>query len=189
MHAAIIAVRTARCQRGRPAARGARKKAAPTLVEPARSAAAPATLASRSVMNRKLPPASVSPAQAGFTLVEIMVVIVILGLLATLVVPNVIGMGDEAKVTKAQSDVKMIAGAVTLYRTKKGKLPESLDVLIETDDKGGGALLTELSKDPWDHDYELREDGPNKWEVISLGPDGVASEDDISSKAKKEDGR
>jgi general secretion pathway protein G len=158
----------------------------PQRVEGARSASSFATLAARSAMNRMLLRGSVRPAQAGFTLVEIMVVIVILGLLATLVVPNVIGMGDEAKVTKAQSDVKMIAGAVTLYRTKKGKLPDSLDVLTQTDEKGAGNMLPELPKDPWDNDYELRDNGPNKWEVISLGPDGVASEDDISSTTKKD---
>lgn len=138
-------------------------------------------------MNRKNLPARVRPAQAGFTLVEIMVVIVILGLLATLVVQNVVGASDEAKVTKAQTDVKVIAGAVKMYRTKKGKLPESLDVLVQKDEKGAGNLLDELPKDPWDHDYELREgNGPSDWEVVSLGPDGVQSEDDISSALKKE---
>jgi general secretion pathway protein G len=137
-------------------------------------------------MNCKHVTAPVPSAQAGFTLVEIMVVIVILGLLATLVVPNVIGMSDDAKVTKAQTDVANIAGAVKLYRMK-GKLPDSLSVLTETNDKGGGALLESLPKDPWGNDYELRVDNPNVWEVISLGPDGVASEDDISSKMKKDE--
>ena len=140
-------------------------------------------------MNRKLLPAPVRSAQAGFTLVEIMVVIVILGLLATLVVPNVIGMSDEAKVAKAQTDVKSIASAVTLFRTKKGKLPQSLEELTQTDDKGTGNWLPELPKDPWDNAYELIDDGPNKWEVVSRGPDGVASEDDITSRPKKDDGR
>lgn len=138
-------------------------------------------------MNRKTLPAHVRPAQAGFTLVEIMVVIVILGLLATLVVQNVVGASDEAKVTKAQTDVKVIAGAVKMYRVNKGKLPENLEVLAQKDDKGGGNLIDELPKDPWDRDYELREgNGPNDWEVVSLGPDGVQSEDDITSVAKKE---
>ena len=156
-------------------------------VEAARSRAAPARLADRSAMNRKTLPAHVRPAQAGFTLVEIMVVIVILGLLATLVVQNVVGASDEAKVTKAQTDVKVIAGAVKMYRVNKGKLPENLEVLAQKDDKGGGNLIDELPKDPWDRDYELREgNGPNDWEVVSLGPDGVQSEDDITSVAKKE---
>lgn len=126
-------------------------------------------------------------ATAGFTLVEIMVVIVILGLLATLVVQNVVGASDEARVTKAQTDVKMLASAVSLYRSKKGTLPESLEVLTERDDKGGGNLIEELPRDPWDHPYELRPgNNRNDWEVVSLGPDGVQSEDDISSKSQKE---
>ncbi len=87
-------------------------------------------------MNRKLLRASVRPAQAGFTLVEIMVVIVILGLLATRVVQNVGSASDEARETKAQADVKVIAGAVRSYYAKKGTLPESLDVLAQKDDRG-----------------------------------------------------
>ncbi len=138
-------------------------------------------------MNRKLLRASVRPAQAGFTLVEIMVVIVILGLLATLVVQNVGSASDEARETKAQADVKVIAGAVRSYYAKKGTLPESLDVLAQKDDRGRSEI-EELPKDPWDHDYEIREGNTrHDWEVISLGPDGVASEDDISSKTVRED--
>jgi len=140
-------------------------------------------------MNPKPPvPAPVSPAQAGFTLVEIMVVIVILGLSATLVVQNVVGVSDEAKVKKARTDCASIAGAVKMYRVTKGKLPETLDALAQKDEKGGGNLIDELPKDPWDHDYELRSgNNPNDWEVISLGPDGVAgTEDDISSLVKKD---
>ena len=139
-------------------------------------------------MNPKTLPARVRPAEAGFTLVEIMVVIVILGLLATLVVQNVAGASDEARQTKAQTDVKVIAGAVRQYYAKHGKLPDSLEVLAQKDDKGTGNLIEELPKDPWDHDYMLVEgNNRNDWEVISMGQDGSPNtEDDISSKAKKE---
>lgn len=139
-------------------------------------------------MNPKTLPARVRPAEAGFTLVEIMVVIVILGLLATLVVQNVAGASDEARQTKAQTDVKVIAGAVRQYYAKHGKLPESLAVLAERDEKGGGNLIEELPKDPWDNDYLLVEgNNRNDWEVVSAGMDGSPNtEDDISSKSKKE---
>ncbi|MBL9076492.1 MAG: type II secretion system major pseudopilin GspG [Planctomycetes bacterium] len=127
------------------------------------------------------------PAEAGFTLVEIMVVIVILGLLATLVATNVIGASDEARVTKAQTDVQSIASTVKYYRSKNGKLPESLEALATKDEKGN-SYLDQLSKDPWGHDYILREgDTPQDWEVVSSGPDEIeGTEDDISSKMKKD---
>jgi len=139
-------------------------------------------------MNQKpLRPAPVSPAQAGFTLVEIMVVIVILGLLATLVVQNVVGATDEARAQTAQTNCKTIAGAVRLFRAKNGKLPESLEALVTKDEKGS-SYLDELPKDPWGHDFEIREgNNPNDWEIISLGPDGASgTEDDISSKSVKD---
>jgi general secretion pathway protein G len=137
-------------------------------------------------MNQKHLPAPVRAAQAGFTLVEIMVVIVILGLLATMVAKNVIGAGDEARESKARNDVVAIADAVRMYRVNHGKLPENLEVLATKDEKGR-CELENLPKDPWDHDYEMREgNGPHDWEIISLGMDGVQSEDDISSKAKKD---
>src|SRR5436190_23265524 len=113
-----------------------------------------------------------STRQAGFTLVEIMVVVVIIGLLATLVMPAVIGAGDEARETKARTDVRSIAEAVRMYRVNKGKYPDSLDVLVEKDDKGR-SQLEELPKDPWDHDYVFRQGERNDFEVISVGPDGT----------------
>lgn len=135
-------------------------------------------------MNTKTPPAAVRQAQSGFTLIEIMVVIVILGLLATIVVPNLVGASDEAKLTKAKTDIAMIAGQVKMFLIKKGKLPDNLEELAQKDDKGGGALLDTLPKDPWDHDYQIIPgSNRNDWEVVSYGPDGVQSEDDISSKA------
>ena len=139
------------------------------------------------VMNTRILRAPLRSAAAGFTLVEIMVVVVILGLLATLVVPAVIGAGDEARETKAKADVRAIAEAVRMYRTKKGKLPESLEVLAEKDEKGRSEL-EELPKDPWDHDYVLRPgERTNEFEVISVGPDGTENtEDDISNKLAKE---
>jgi general secretion pathway protein G len=128
-----------------------------------------------------------SRAEAGFTLVEIMVVVVILGLLATLVVQNVMGASDTAREKKALSDVRTIADAVRMYRVQNGKLPDSLDVLATKDEKGRSGI-EELPKDPWDHDYILRQgDRPNEFEVVSMGPDGSENtEDDISSKTKKD---
>jgi len=126
------------------------------------------------------------PAQAGFTLIEIMVVIVILGLLATLVLPNVIGASDKAREETARTNVMAIANAVKMYRSTHGKLPQSLEVLAEKDERGRSEL-DEIPKDPWGNEFMLREgDRPTDWEVISMGPDGSeGTDDDISSKKKE----
>jgi len=111
-----------------------------------------------------------------------MVVIVILGLLATLVVPNVLGMSDQAKLTKAQSDVKTIADQVKLYKMKNSKTPTMEE--LKTPDEKGHAYLDEScdTKDPWDHEYFIRDLENNRFEVRSLGPDGSeGTDDDISS--------
>jgi general secretion pathway protein G len=135
-----------------------------------------------------LHPAPVRASQRGFTLVEIMVVIVILGLLATIVVPNIMSASDEAKEGKALTDVKMIASSVRMYYAKHSRLPETLEDLVTKDDKGRSELL-ELPKDPWNTDYELVEgDTHRDFEVISCGPDtSPGTEDDISSKSKRDE--
>jgi len=128
----------------------------------------------------------VRTSQAGFTLVEIMVVIVILGLLATMVAKNVMGASDDARIATAQDQRKTIADAVEWYYSKNGKLPESLEELVDPDAKGGN-LLKELQKDPWDHDFALRGESKRDFEVLSWGPDGSeGTDDDISSRKKKE---
>lgn len=131
-------------------------------------------------------PTQASPVQAGFTLVEIMVVIVILGLLATMVAQNVIGASDTARIGTTQASLKSIHEAVSLYYLNNGKLPSSLEDLTNNDAKGGAAL-TELGKDAWDHDFILRGETRNDFEIISCGPDGSENtEDDLSSRKKKE---
>ncbi|MEQ1633461.1 MAG: type II secretion system major pseudopilin GspG [Planctomycetota bacterium] len=123
--------------------------------------------------------------QAGFTLVEIMVVIVILGLLATMVVPNVFRMSEEAKVTKAQTDVKAIYDASLLFKMKNSKIP-TVEELQTPDDKGQSFLDDNYeTKDPWDQDYVIRETDRGRFEVLSMGPDrSEGTEDDISSRRK-----
>ncbi len=120
---------------------------------------------------------------AGFTLVELMVVVVILGLLATLVAKNVIPYIFKSTITAAKMDIKNISEAVDLYRANnQGKLPESLEELVEPDENGETYLkdLTEVPKDPWGNEYQIEEDPDRKGGYIirSYGPDGEPETDD-----------
>jgi len=136
-------------------------------------------------MNQRTSCTRTHAAATGFTLVEIMVVVVILGLLATLVVANVIPAGDTAREAKAKSDVCALADMVRSYRVKNGRFPDTLEVLAQKDERGRSELEY-LSKDPWDHHYILRVDG-GEFVVLSMGMDGSENtEDDISSKPKQD---
>lgn len=115
--------------------------------------------------------------RAGFTLAELMVVIVIIGLLATLVVPNVIAKLGKANAVKAKADIMSIDQAVTSYAIENGgRYPESLEALVTPDSNGHSFLDTEtVPKDPWGNEYtfEPAPSGSPKFRVISYGKDGV----------------
>jgi len=114
----------------------------------------------------------------GFTLIEIMVVVVILGLLSTLVVTNVIDNMKRARETKASTDVAVVYDAARMFHLDHGIWP-SLAQLVERD-KRGHRYLESLPRDPWDHDYQLRLVEADGCEVRSLGADGAPdTEDDV----------
>ncbi len=119
--------------------------------------------------------------QRGFTLVEIMVVIVILGLLAGIVVPNVLSNVLEARVTTTKSNAQAIRNAVVSYLRKANKDQIELEDLVTPDSSGNSLLERSMLKDAWDNEFELRKlEGYGKYEVISKGPDGIVdTEDDI----------
>lgn len=102
----------------------------------------------------------------GFSLIEIMVVIVILGLLATAVVLTVDGYLDKAKENRARSDIATIVSAIDLYKLNNGRLP--------TMDEGLDKLTIKNKLDPWGRRYEYRVPGvAEPYEVYTLGADGV----------------
>lgn len=115
--------------------------------------------------------------RAAFTLAELMVVIVIIGLLATLVVPNVMKKLFVANKTKAKADITAIVNAVDSYGIENaGRYPDSLEVLVTPDENGFTFLKGEaIPKDPWGYEYgyEPPSAGNQKYRVYSNGKDGV----------------
>jgi general secretion pathway protein G len=116
---------------------------------------------------------------AGFTLIEIMVVVLILGLLAALVVPKIVGRTDDARVTKAKSDIKAIESALNLFKIDNGFYPstaEGLQALVQAPPRAKkwnpDGYLDKLPIDPWGVEYIYQSDG-RQIVVASMGADGV----------------
>lgn len=121
--------------------------------------------------------------QAGFTLIEIMVVVVILGILAALVVPQVMSRPDQAKVTVAQGDIKAIAAALDMYRLDNHVYPstqQGLEALVKKPSGMPAAknwnkdgYLKRLPVDPWGNPYQYLAPGSQgPFDLYSLGADG-----------------
>lgn len=116
--------------------------------------------------------------RGGFTLIELMVVIVILGGLIAIVGPNVVGSVDTADRRRAEAQMANFAHAVTQYYVEYRRLPASLDQLAEPDPKTGEPLLERIPKDPWHNDYGLRRLDGRRFEITCAGRDGVEGTDD-----------
>lgn len=132
-------------------------------------------------------------ARSAFTLVELLVVVAILGILATMAVVGLADKPDVAREKACTSSVQAIKQAAVVYDTEHGRMPKSMDDLIKENSNGVAALDGgEGAKyDPWGNEYKLEIKG-KKIVVISAGADGeFGSEDDIRSdtvkRQKKED--
>lgn len=123
----------------------------------------------------------------GFTLIEIMVVVFILGLLVTLVAPRIIGRTDQARATKAAADIKGIEEALHLYKLDMGHYPTTAQGLaaLVTNGGAGGAIgknfnpdgyLEKVPSDPWGNQYAYVSDG-SQFVIKSYGADGVEGGD------------
>lgn len=127
--------------------------------------------------------------KAGFTLIEIMVVIVIIGLLASIIVPNVISRTDDAKMAKVKQDILSIENALEMYRLDNGFYPstdQGLQALVsepQGDPKPNawrqGGYVKQLRTDPWNNPYQYLNPGAHKEiDVYSFGKNGKGREDD-----------
>ena len=121
----------------------------------------------------------------GFTLIEIMVVVAILGILAALVVPKIMGRPDEARIVAAKQDIAAIRQALNLYRLDNQRYPtteQGLQALVEKPASGPvpgnwktGGYLERLPKDPWGAPYQYLNPGlRGEVDIYSLGADGAA---------------
>jgi general secretion pathway protein G len=119
----------------------------------------------------------------GFTLIELMVVLVIIGLLAALIVPNVLERADDARVTAARTDVNNLMQALKLYRLDNQRYPsaeQGLQALVSKPTAGSvptnwKPYLEKLPNDPWGKPYQYMNPGvKGEIDVFSFGADGVA---------------
>ncbi len=125
----------------------------------------------------------IARSERGFTLIEIMVVMVIIAILGALIGPQILGRVDEARVTKAQADIRTLGTSLDLYRMDNFQYPTSeqgLEALVRQPNdpnirnwKAGG-YVQKLSKDPWGNDYVYVFPGTRgqAYDLYSLGADG-----------------
>ncbi|HXH03633.1 MAG TPA: type II secretion system major pseudopilin GspG [Candidatus Competibacteraceae bacterium] len=121
--------------------------------------------------------------QTGFSLIELLVVLVILGLLAGIVAPQFIGEGDKARPKVAKQQIESLGTALDTYKLDVGRYPntaEGLRALVEKpagSNRWNGPYLRKsgIPKDPWDNDYQYRSPGENgrPYDLLSFGADGA----------------
>ncbi len=137
------------------------------------------------------------PLNKGFTLIELMVVVVILGVLASLIVPRLMGRTDDAKIVKAKVDISAIETGLKLYRLDNGRYPtteQGLAALVQEPTtqplpvkwpRGGYLDREQVPKDPWGREYLYLSPGVHReFDIISYGADGTSGGEDVDADIK-----
>ncbi len=117
----------------------------------------------------------------GFTLIEVLLVVAILGILATIAVVGIGGHLDKANVTATRGNISAINNAIKIYQLNMNKQPTNMeDLTRETEDFE--APLASIPVDAWGNEFQFKKDGKFKYEIRSAGPDGnFGTEDDITN--------
>ena len=124
----------------------------------------------------------------GFTLIELMLVVIIIGALVAMVMPRFTGRGEQARVAAARADIQAnIATALKLYELDNGNFPssdEGMNALLSKPSSANswnGPYLEKKAIDPWGKEYKYRSPGEHRadYDLWSLGKDGVESADDV----------
>jgi len=124
-------------------------------------------------------------AHGGFTLIEVLLVVAILGILAAVVVVNVGGRREQAMIDAARTSISALATAVDLYEVDTGRYPSSLQSLLSDDGSPnwhGPYIRGNLQMDPWGTAFDYKSKGSGDYEIRSAGPDmSLGTEDDLIS--------
>lgn len=137
--------------------------------------------------------------QQGFTLLEIMVVVVIMGMLSAIVATNVMGSKEQASIEKAGMDIKALDNALDMYKLDNHRFPtteQGLDALVnkptsspEPKSYRKDGYIKDLPQDPWGNDYMYINPGTHnssRYDLYSVGPDGEDGTDDDIGNWKKD---
>ncbi len=130
-------------------------------------------------------------AASGFTLLEILIVVVIIGILGAVIVPQLLSRPDQARVTAAEADIRSLSNALDMYRLDNFNYPstdQSLDALVvqpsgfpEAKNWNPEGYIKKLPTDPWGSPYIYERDGGSGFTLFSLGADGTEGGDALNA--------